>query len=211
MANTELIIVEGLPASGKSTTANMIAKCLRANGGRVVCADEGTPNHPADYDVYDFPDFATERKLILDKWRSFVKNADCGTVYVFNCLLLQNPMSETMMRFAKTEAESKKYIAEIADIIRPLNPLVLYLCQSDVLSAIERVKVERGNGWLNAVIDYHVNQGYGKENGLSGFDGYIQCLNERKARELRILKSIGLRHIILNTRITDKDIARLLQ
>ena len=64
--------------------------------------------HPADY---DFPDFETEREKILGKWQSFVENADRDTIYVFNCIFLQNPMCETMMRFGMSEEDSLKYIA----------------------------------------------------------------------------------------------------
>ena len=68
---TNLIIVEGLPGSGKSTTAAMIADELKKKGKKVICVDEGALEHPADYADYDFPDFETERTKILEKWRSF--------------------------------------------------------------------------------------------------------------------------------------------
>lgn len=57
---------------------------------------------------------------------------------------------------------------------------------------MEKVLKERGNDWLNAVIDYHVNQGYGKNKGLLGFEGYIKCLEERQIRVISILKTTGL-------------------
>ncbi len=44
---TNLIIVEGIPGSGKSTTAAMIAEALQKTGKNVVCVDEGAPEHPA--------------------------------------------------------------------------------------------------------------------------------------------------------------------
>ena len=187
---TKLIIVEGLPGSGKSTMAKKIADTLAGNGEKVLCADEGVSEHPADYGDYDFPDFPTEREKILEKWRHFVKNSDKDTVCVFNCIFLQNPMCETMMRFGMDETASQKYIGEIAQIIKPLNPLIVYINQPDARADIDSVLDERGDGWLNAVIDYHTNQGYGKMNSLSGYDGYIKCLEERKTRELNILKSL---------------------
>lgn len=211
MPDTKLIIVEGLPASGKSTTGEIISSALRKAGKNVICADEGTRNHPADFDNYDFPDFAAERASILDKWKSFTANIANDTVYVFNCLLLQNPMCETMMRFAMTEEQSLHYICEIADIIRPLAPLVIYLKMQNVRAAIERVLPERGNDWLNAVIAYHVDQGYGKAHRLHGFGGYISCLIERQARELRILERTGLRHAIFDKHITEKEFMELFE
>lgn len=162
MTDTRLIIVEGLPATGKSTTASIIADELRNRDRNVVCVDEGVPDHPADYADYDFPDFETERRLILGKWRKFVSQADENTVYVFNCIFLQNPMCETMMRFDLNPEKSGEYIKEIAEIIKPLNPVILYISQPDVRMAVDKVLDERGEKWLNAVIGYHTEQGCGR-------------------------------------------------
>ncbi|WP_205027756.1 P-loop NTPase family protein [Anaerosacchariphilus polymeriproducens] len=189
----------------------MIAEQLCKRGKKVVCVDEGMPNHPADYDNYDFPNFETERDQILNKWREFVVNADGDTTYVFNCIFLQNPMCETMIRFGMDQEESRKYIFEIAEIIRPMNPLILYIEQEDEKKTIEKVKKERGNDWLDAVIDYHVNQGYGKNQALSGYEGYITCLEERQIREMGILKAKGLDALILSEVITAEEFMNLFQ
>jgi len=195
--HTRLIIVEGLPGSGKSTTAAMIAAELEARGKDIVCVDEGAANHPADVGDYDFPDFASERATILDTWRAFAAHAEPDTTYVFNCVLLQNPMCETMMRFGMNEDESRRYIGEITEIIAPLHPVIIYIDEPDAKSAIDGVLDERGDGWLNAVIDYHTAQGYGAAHGLRGYEGYIACLEERRERELRILRSLPVdSHII---------------
>ena len=80
----------------------------------------------------------------------------------------------------------------MAEIIKPLKPVIIYIDQPDVKKAIDRVIYERGNDWLNAVTRYHTTQGYGKENNLSGYEGYIKCLEERKARELKILQALDI-------------------
>lgn len=159
---TKLIIVEGLPCSGKSTAAKFIAEKLG-----FTAVDEGTGSHPADFEfhaflngtddfsqeetalinnvaqpfagglivplgvfegelfekllqhkVYDFLPWETEKQVILQKWRSFAETADKG--YVFNCVFLQNPMCETMLRFGFDEEVSAAFICEIRNIILPL-------------------------------------------------------------------------------------------
>lgn len=206
---TNLIIIEGLPGSGKSTTAAMIAKELEKKGKQAVCVDEGVPDHPADYPDYGFPDFITERKMILEKWSSFVKEADKDTVYVFNCIYLQNPMCETMMRFGMKEAASRSYIAEITELIKPFNPIIIYIDLPDVKAAIDRVLEERGTDWLNAVIDYHVSQGYGKQNDLHGYEGYIRCLEERKIREHHILQELDIDYFTISQYTGVEELAEL--
>lgn len=208
--HTRLIIVEGLPGSGKSTTAAMIAAELEARGRDVVCIDEGATDHPADVGDYNFPDFATERATILDTWRRFIARAAPDTIYVFNCLLLQNPMCETMMRFGMDEDESRHYIGEIAAIIEPLHPTVVYIDEPDARAAIDAVRDERGDDWLNAVIDYHTSQGYGEAHGLCGYAGYIACLEERRKRERCILRSLAVDSRIIAPLSNAQQIAALL-
>lgn len=228
--NHRLFIVEGLPCSGKSTVSAFAAKLL-ARSGNVRFVDEGTGDHPADYEfhalapagllseseqivplarysgelfdkllqhkIYDFLPWEVERPLMLDKWRQFVRNADTDSTYVFNCVLLQNPMCETMMRFGFPEAFSQAHIEEICEIIHPMNPVVIYLKNDDIAASVQRAAPERP-GWLDAVIDYHVHGAYGKSIGAEDFDGYIRCLRERQDRELRILSRLPVTGVVLD-------------
>jgi len=249
-----LYIIEGLPCSGKSTTSAFVAEFLKENHN-VCYVDEGSGNHPADYEfhafldenimrdfgneeqaeiisaaektdmgyivplscfsgelfdkllqykIYDFLPWETEKPVMLEKWRSFVSAADKDTVYVFNCIMLQNPMCETMMRFGFSENASFDYIKEIADIAAPLEPVVIYLKNDAIRECVERTSAER-EGWLEAVTDYHVNGGYGKSVNAKGFDGYINCLEERQRRELRILSGLDVKSLVLDNAHRDWD------
>ena len=218
-----LYIVEGLPCSGKSSTARFIADTLAQQGHVVRYADEGTLNHPADYEfhalidgqivplshfppeelpallpykIYDGLPWETEAPLMLDKWLQFVQEAEADTMYVFNCVLLQNPLCETMMRFGMAEETSAAHIRQIAKIIDPLEPVVVYLHNDDIAESVRRASQERP-GWLDAVISYHTEGAFGRSIGAAGFDGYIACLTERQAREERILQTLPVRSFTL--------------
>lgn len=224
-----LFIVEGLPCSGKSTISAFVSDVL-SEKGQVIFVDEGTGDHPADYEdhafapaglisedsrivslsaysgemlgrlmlykIYDGLPWEIEMPLMLDKWRQFVRTAKEGTAYVFNCVLLQNPMCETMMRFGFSKEISQQYMESIAEIIRPMNPVVVYLKNDDIEAAVKKAAPQRP-GWLDAVIGYHTQGEYGKSIGAEGFDGYIRCLRERQKREMDILDSLRLEHIVL--------------
>ncbi|WP_145320062.1 hypothetical protein [Paenibacillus xylanexedens] len=49
-----LILIEGLPGSGKSTTAKMVSKILIGQGKKVQLFQEGNLDHPADYEGVAF-------------------------------------------------------------------------------------------------------------------------------------------------------------
>lgn len=154
-----------------------------------------------NYKIYDFLPWEIEMPLMLDKWNNFVKEAmNDDKIYVFNCILLQNPMCETMMRFGYDEMQSFEYISKIAELIKPLEPTVIYLAGSQMADKIKRTADERV-GWLDSVIDYHVNGNYGKSIHAEGFEGYIECLMERQRREQKILDKLSVSKIIL----TDAD------
>ncbi len=253
-----LILVEGLPASGKSTAAKYIADALHFNN-----VDEGTGDHPADWEnhallgdsalaeaealltddddlrdfcaaadvfemgtvvpiedwmpeplqaflmrhkIYDVLPWEQEKPVMLEKWRVFAESFGKER-YVFNCVFLQNPMCETMMRFNMEIGESAAYIGEIAQIIAPLKPFAVYLQTDDIAASIESVRAERGEEWLSAVIDYHCGGAYGRANGLSGLAGYLAALRERQDRALTILEGLHIPHIIVNDPQADRAAA----
>lgn len=238
--NHRLYIIEGLPCSGKSTTSAFVAELLKKQGN-ICFVDEGTGDHPADYEfhalapagmlseesqivslkdysgemfdrllqykIYDFLPWETEMPLMLKKWRQFVQEAQEDTIYVFNCVLLQNPMCETMMRFGFDQEESRRYIAQIAEIICPMKPVAIYLKNEDIADSVRKAAAERP-GWLDGVIDYHAQGAYGKSIGAEGFDGYIQCLTERQNRELRILSALSVERLVLENPQRDWQTAR---
>lgn len=245
--NHRLYLIEGLPCSGKSTTSAFVADLLK--GDHAVCVvDEGSGNHPADfefhaflsesdmecfsqeerevivklaeemknghiiplsqfsgelfdkllqYKIYDFLPWETEMPIMLEKWQNFCDHADRNKVYVFNCVLLQNPMCETMMRFDFAEKQSEAYIRAISEIISDMEPVVIYLRNDDIAASVRNAAKER-EGWLEAVINYHIGSLYGKRIHAVGFDGYIRCLEERQRRELQILSSLPIKHIIID-------------
>lgn len=234
-----LIIIEGLPCSGKSTTSAFIASLMQQSGN-VCFVDEGTGNHPADYEfhalapagllspksqivslsqftgerfdqllqykIYDYLPWETEMPLMLEKWRQFVCTSEEAVVYVFNCVLLQNPMCETMMRFGFSQEESQSYIEKIVEIIQPMNPVVIYLKNDDIAKSVRKAAQERP-GWLDAVIDYHVTGAYGRSIHAKGFNGYIECLKKRQERELQILAQVPIHKMVVDNPQRDWDAA----
>ena len=255
---TKLYLIEGLPCSGKSTTSRYVARKLEEMGKSVQFVDEGTGNHPADYEfhsfldfqaldtlqnglrekvkarsitqeggfivplsslsgkeldtllqykIYDFLPWEVERPLMLAKWSAFARQAAReDAVSVFNCVFLQNPMCETMMRFDFPQEESFSYIAEISEILRPLSPKVIYLQNEDIAASVLLTARER-EGWLDGAIDYHIRGGYGRRTGAKGFEGYIACLKERQRRELDFLKKLEIPSLILSNPQRDWQLA----
>ena len=247
----KLFIIEGLPCTGKSTTSKFVSDLLLKEGHTVSYYDEGSLEHPADYEfhgfmanndlqilnseelkqvqeigyrkksglviplskvngelfdkiipfkIYDCLPWNTEKTIMLEHWKEFTNKAyNEDIIYVFNCCFLQNPLCEMMMRFNFPYENIQKYIINIFEYIKTLNPLIIYLQNSNVKERVSEIAKERDDEWLKNVIDYHTSQGYGKANSFEGFDGYISCLEERQRVELKILKQLSIDKIIIDT------------
>lgn len=116
-------------------------------------------------------------------------------------------MCETMMRFGFSAEQSLDYISKISNEISAMKPVVIYLKNDNIRDSILKTAKER-EGWLDSVIDYHVNGVYGKSINAKGFDGYISCLEERQRRELYILSRLNVDSIVLDNPHYNWEMAR---
>lgn len=150
------------------------------------------------YKIYDNLDWITEKPVMLEHWQSFAKKALMRSkLYIFTNCVLQNPVSEMMMRFDFSFSEIMDYIFAIYKITAGMNPVIIYLKCTDIKAHIEEESKRRNSSWLNSTIDYHTSRGFGKRNGLKGLSGYINCLEARQRIELKILKELPVEKLIL--------------
>ncbi len=247
----QLIMVEGLPGSGKSTTAHYLSGWLAERGHPVAAFAEGRTDHPVDFEqvavlstetfiglVAEFPAQGDDlirgaekvgdswlvrygqrrawpcelrarlaehdaydgtitpelhRRVLRESWDAFGDKAAHGPeVYLFECVLVQNPISALMARFDEPQHVIEGHIRALAESVSPLNPALVYLDSGEPTAALERVAAERPAEWLESVIDYHCGQGYGLARGLSGFDGYVEFMRRRREVELDLLPRLGV-------------------
>ncbi|WP_419887470.1 hypothetical protein ACN6MT_18680 [Neobacillus niacini] len=264
MVNTKLILVEGLPGSGKSTTAAMTNDILKEWNIDTKLFLEGNVEHPADYeggsyftktefaqlieqysevkpillkhafercdgfvlpqyklkqdldetqvpdsfwddiwnhDIYDLP-LEKNIELITDKWKRFVVHALAGNhTYIFECCFIQNPVTIGMIKYGASQEVVLNYVKQLADIIEPLKPVLLYVEQQDLSRSFKKAVQERPKEWSAGFMNYYNNQGYGKMHDAEGIDGTIAVLEARYQLETVIYNSLNLaKHRIDNTK-----------
>lgn len=251
----KLIIVEGLPGSGKSTTAEVLYKLLRGKGIKAELYTEGNIDHPADFegvayftkeefiqlkkiyfksdklleetkleyekgyiipykklerekqiifeedlyeeilkrDIYEMP-LKTYKNLIISRWKEFVANyIDKNIVLIFECCFIQNPVTVSMLRDNTSNEFTKSYIMELAEIILPLEPLLLYVEQENLKKSFNNAINARPKEWFQGFTDYYTKQGYGLANNLSGPEGLIDILEARRKLESEIFDLLALK------------------
>ncbi len=151
------------------------------------------------YKIYDRLDWEMEKPVMLDRWLQFSQMARAiNQIFIFEGAFFQNPICETLLRFDFDISEIKAYIKTIYQTISDIKPIVVYLDCSDVKDCVENVCRHRNGCWVNKMIDTYTCQGYARNNGLTGIDGYIACLERRRCIEREILNELPCAKLILN-------------
>ncbi len=264
---TKLILVEGVPGSGKSTTAGLIHEILTENNVTAELYMEGNLDHPSDYegvayfkeedfeelltesgslrkvfqervivkrgryllpymkiknelgsgfpdelfaaiskkDVYELP-LEQNIEVISESWEEFAKRAESEEkTYVFECCFIQNPVTVGMIKYGASEELTIEYVKKLAEAVKALNPVLVYVKQEDIEKSFRKAVTERPEDWFNGFVHYYTSQGYGLVNGLSGLDGTIDVLKARQELEYRILDNLPLTAYTLNNSQFDFD------
>ena len=158
------------------------------------------------YKLYDNLAWETERPVMLEHWKSFATKARLvESANVFVGSLLKNPVCETMLRLDMPVFEIRAHIRDINLLIAPLNPAVVYLRCTDIAACVDERSLNGRAAWLKSAVSYHDAQGYCRRRGLSGYDGYIACLQARQKMELEILDSLPVRKLVLTDAHLDWD------
>lgn len=268
---SKLVLVEGIPGSGKTTAAQFIRDWLAQYGAQSALFLEGDLDHPADFEsvacldegqyvrlLEQFPDqrdfleaqssvqegerFFSYRKLLLEfgkqlpdglvqalaqyevyelpvekyhrllleRWQTFAgRAAQSDDVYIFECCFLQNPLTMYLGRHDAPLEAARGHILEIAALLRPLEPVLIYLHPGEAGETLRRVARVRPQEWLDFVIAYHTQQGHGKAQGWQGFEGMLRFYEMRQAIDLELLPHLPLDSLLVAHTDWEQDQARI--
>lgn len=132
-------------------------------------------------------------RLITEKWNGFKEdNLHSNSIYIFECCFIQNPLTIGTVKHNIPKEGVINYVLQLEDVVKSLNPLLIYIDQKDIKSTFEKAINERPKEWSDGFIEYYTNQGFGKMQGYHGFDGTVQVLQERKNIELEIFNLLKI-------------------
>lgn len=189
MRDTRLIFVEGLPGSGKSTTAEFITAEFAARGVPVRLLHEREPDHPLNVggDIHPSGDvtgaelFARHDAqafmgLSLSYWHDFVSAANgADVVYILdshpyqNCLRVLLQMDTEPERIGLFEAAVERAAA-------PMRPALIFYHMPTVEGWLRGVCAHRGPAWTEYAVSVITDCPYARARGLEGFDGAVELM-----------------------------------
>ncbi|MBN1299349.1 MAG: hypothetical protein JW997_06665 [Actinobacteria bacterium] len=132
MIDSKLILIEGVPCSGKSTIAEKLAKDISYNGIKCECYLEWSKDSPVFIgNVEDLSEIistiGSRKKRILKDWINFTKNTkQLETVDIIESHFWQ---TEAMYLYLSGhfEYEIFKRNKKVVSVISELNPILIYL------------------------------------------------------------------------------------
>jgi hypothetical protein len=172
---TKLILVEGLPGSGKSTTAESISSRLTEMGVIHRCYFENPDKNPMKFLLPSTPTF---REDLVGQWLKFTEDMkDCKDLVVLESVYWQwTTWFMIAWNFAHDDVIGINSL--LNDIIAPLAPLLVYFSQTDVESHITWTHNLRGEDWSNLMIQRDLQFPYHQSRGHKDLEGLVKCFIE---------------------------------
>ena len=182
LPDTKLLVLDGLPGSGKSTNGRWLASLLERNGVQANWLPEDGLPHPLwwypHWDGANFlpPDFdntplETFIETSLKKWQDFVAFLSVSEEpYIAESVFFQNAVAMFVMGGAEP-ARLVEYAHQVQTITRDLNPSLIYFYQADVGLALRKICDIRGQGFEQELLKNMERFPYLKRRGLTGLAG----------------------------------------
>ncbi len=185
MLATNLIVIDGLSGSGKTTTIKWLAQQLEQQGIHAECLFEYDTAHPlwwyeywdgTDYRTPDFENIPMETFIqnSLANWRGFANRLH-GT----DQLVIAESVffMHTIMHFLMGDADPvqlREYAREVQQIAQKLNPVLIYFHQPDAANSLRRICAIRGPEFEQELLSNMESFPYLKRRNLKGLDGLSQ-------------------------------------
>lgn len=183
MRNTKLILIEGLPGAGKSTTTGWLHERLGAYGVEANCYREDDVPHPIpclDFEIKGLPE------KVLPLWETFISEAAQSSVTtVIESRLWQNTCLYMLMSEIDT-AKIVEFAHKEEEVVAPLSPVLIYLDQSDTKNALERLYPMRGKTWMDSTLEELLSYPWFTKRKLNDFEGCVKFFEEWRALSNRL-------------------------
>jgi thymidylate kinase len=180
MIDTNLILIDGLPGSGKSANAQLLWLHLLGNGHDAQWFFEHQNSHP----IYKLDDLVKAYDLALEECQRIHEAALSSWETLARSLrntrrlvILESTFFQTMIGWLQLMNSDRedvlRYSAEVQRTIQELNPVLIYFYQADPAGALRRIRQQRGDWFEELLVSQIGKTPFGQVHGVRDFDGVI--------------------------------------
>ncbi|MFT3952271.1 MAG: hypothetical protein QM689_10080 [Oscillospiraceae bacterium] len=206
-----LIIVDGQSTVGKSSISKGLYTQI-ADKENVYWLHEECENHPIRFHEFDEGDIHTREGMelnriqMLKKWEAFrdeVLQSDHRCI-TEGCFL--HALDRYLLASAWNQKEVEDFYHQIIDVIKPLNPLIVFLYRPDIQKSFEKAFTSRGECWKNIVLGTPEPYGYFENHQYNGDESIFKGLAYEQEQMKEIYKNLKCEKIMIDT--SNEDWAR---
>jgi|GEM_PF-2191710 len=173
---SRLIFIDGISGSGKTSTGQFLYRQCLLNGLDVNFLHEFHIPHPIH--EWSLTDAGEWIDVTLDHWRMFVDNTfGSENIVIMDSTLFQGTMA-VLLELDVDRDTILDYAVQVPEIIKPLNPSLIYFYQTDYRKALLRIYNEREERTKIKKNNYIRTIRYGQNRQLYGHEGYMQFVEE---------------------------------
>jgi len=180
MIDTKLIMLEGLPATGKTTNSQFLGMQLAYNGIKAAWIHEVASPHPVLFfdedDLWGMP-LGAYKNIALEKWAAFAEEALRND----EVIILDSAVFQAQIFWFLLQNEPYKnlesFVHRLFDIVRPLHPSLIYFYREDTEATIAYLEKGRGTQFFAGIWERDRPTPYyqDKPAGAEGFKCFLRA------------------------------------
>ena len=204
---TKLVLVEGLPFTGKSTLSEYAAQQLGLNGYAVEWVHEGMmldkyfPHVPMDQTQ------PVSEEALWEDWSAFVETVKNSPAIFIVDAAISYAAVDPVLAQDRPHAAILDMVTRIGELCAPLHPRVIHLI-ADQERATRASIVERGDKWQQHLVGQSDSMPYQKARGRSGVEGAIALFQETQELMHGVLEESGWQTLTLDVTSADWEANR---
>lgn len=200
----KLIIVDGPSTVGKSSISKHVFEQINRQE-KVYWLHEESHEHPIRDGEFTVGDFQTvegmelNRDEMFKRWEAFrddILNSEevCITE---GCLL--HSIDRYLIESIWNEKEIKEYFSQVEMILKPLNPLFVFLHRPDMKLSYQKAFDARGDWWRDLIMKKPEPVGYFEEHKYTGDDSVYNLLQYEQGLMASVFKTFTCDKIKVDT------------
>lgn len=175
---SQLILLEGMPGTGKSTTTHWLYRELKERSISARWFSEVAKDYPVKVQL----DTLNRENVVechLQAWESCLRRLNQGEeIFLLDCGLFQKAVRCLMDYLSFTEIMT--YVKSVEKLIQSTNPILIYYYPKSVEEHLLKTYHRRGKQFEELHVMWTTSSSYSKDRGYEGIGGSIMNWTEYK-------------------------------